>query len=128
MTYILKENSEEIRNKIKEAGIELCGCTEFKDACWLDYTPSVSESVHGVGYYDDGELGINSQEEMLDYFVEDCRFPVWCKDVDEFIDKILHTKGIMGYVARSKDGCLTFFSHMPERDIEEGEWLVPGGA
>jgi len=87
MTIVLKQNSPEIRQKIEDAGIELCICTKFKDACWLDYHPGITKSVHGVGYYGEDSF-TNSQQEELDRFVQEATDPVWCKDVDEFIDKI----------------------------------------
>ena len=87
MTIILKENNAEIRKKIADAGIDVCLCAGFKDSCWLDFHPDVTESVHGVGYYDK-ETCTKSQEEALALFVAECEDPVYCKDVDEFIECI----------------------------------------
>lgn len=91
MTYILKNNSEEIRTQIEKAGINICPCAKFSDACWLDYVTSVSDRVHGVGYGSE-ELGLHSQEEVLNFFVSGCKNPYYCKDVDEFIAKIQESK------------------------------------
>lgn len=87
MTYYLRDNSETIRQKIKTAGIHVCICAEFKDACWLDYSTVVGNGVHGVGYYGD-EVGTSSQQEQLDLFLSEAHDLVECKDVDEFIEKI----------------------------------------
>ena len=87
MTIILKENSEAIRERIKEAGIKVCICARFVDACWLDYNPGITDLVHGVGYYGE-DVGTSSQEEECARFLAECREPVFCADVDEFIEKI----------------------------------------
>lgn len=129
MEIILKENSEEIRQKLIDAGLDVCACAYFKNSCWLDCHPGISDRIHGVGYFDGDELGIKSQEDELKRYVSELRQPVWCKDVDEFIDRVKHTYGIWGgYVVRNKDGELVFFSRKPERDEESGCWLVYGGA
>ena len=85
--FILKENTEEIREKIKAAGIHVCGCAWFKDARWLHYSTELIKSVHGVGYYGD-EAGTKSQEEELKSFLSEVQNPIFCADVDEFIGKI----------------------------------------
>lgn len=87
MTIILKENSEEIRMKIADAGIDVCRCASFIDACWLDYSPGVTDSVHGVGYYG-LEMGTKSREEECARFLAECKEPVFCDGVDEFIETI----------------------------------------
>ena len=87
MTIILKENSEEIRERIKEAGIKVCVCARFKDACWLDYNPSITDSVHGVGTYGE-EVETYSQEEECARFLSECIEPVFCEGVDDFIERI----------------------------------------
>jgi CobQ-like glutamine amidotransferase family enzyme len=86
-TFVLKDNSEEIRKKIKDAGICVCVCASFEKACWLDYHTSIANGVHGVGYHDDVD-GVTSQEEELARFVSECKNMVVCKDVDEFINSI----------------------------------------
>lgn len=82
---VLKDNSPEIRDKIRTSGIEVCRCAYFKDSVWLDY--SGVNGVHGVGYYDE-EVGTKSVQDELDRFVNDNKDIVYCKNVDEFIDKI----------------------------------------
>lgn len=87
MTLILKENSKEIREKIAEAGIKLCICASFVDSCWLDYSPGVTDEVHGIGYYGE-EVGTCSQEDACARFLLYCKEPVFCDGVDEFIKTI----------------------------------------
>ena len=89
MTLILKDNSPEIRRKIREAGISVCICAEFADSCWLDYHTNLGApyDVHGVGYYSE-DVGFKSQKDALDFFLFECKDPYFCKDVDEFIQKI----------------------------------------
>lgn len=83
-TFILKENSEEIRRRIVQNGIHICACTTFKNAVWLDYSTVVANCVHGIGYFGE-EVGTRSVEEELARFLAECRNPIFCKDVDEFI-------------------------------------------
>lgn len=87
-TILLKENSSKIRNKIKNAGIHVCVCASFTNACWLDYHTSIANGVHGVGYWND-DRGIHSQEEELARFLREANNIVVCQDVDEFIERIL---------------------------------------
>lgn len=51
-SYYLADNSPEIRQELKDVGMELCRCCEFKDAIWLHYNEDLN-SIHGVGYDDD---------------------------------------------------------------------------
>lgn len=88
-TLILKHNSEDIRNKIKQAGIDVCTCSEYKESVWLDY--SGINSVHGIGYSDE-TVGNLSIEQELKRFMAECKEPVFCKNVDEFIIKIKEYK------------------------------------
>lgn len=83
-TFILKNNSEEIRKKITDAGISVCFCASFVDADWLDYSTAVGNGVHGVGYPYEGM----TKEETLALYKHEVKNPVWCKDVDEFINII----------------------------------------
>lgn len=91
---LLKQNSPEIRRKIKEAGISVCICTEFKDTIWLDYNVDMNATyeVHGLGYHEDNETrqGIISltEYEWKKYGTE----VIECKDVEEFITKIKENK------------------------------------
>lgn len=85
MTLVLKDNSPEIREKIRQAGIDVCSCAEHKDSVWLDFMNI--NGVHGVGYSDetDGNLTV---EQALARFQVDVKDIVYCKDVNEFITKI----------------------------------------
>lgn len=87
---VLKDNSPEIRDKIKTSGIMVCQCAEFKDSVWLDY--SGVNGVHGVGYYDE-EIGTKSVQEELDRFVAENKNIIFCQDVDDFIFRIKHKNG-----------------------------------
>ena len=84
MTIILKDNNVEIRRKIVDAGIKLCPCAEFVDSDWLDYNPGITEFVHGVGSPYEGM----TKEDTRAQFLFELKDPVWCENVDEFIDKI----------------------------------------
>ena len=52
---VLKQNSPEIRLKIKDAGISVCICCEFLKSVWLDCYPEgkCTFDVHGIGYSDE---------------------------------------------------------------------------
>jgi hypothetical protein len=88
---LLRQNSQEIRDAIKASGIDVCICANFVDSVWLDYYPTIG-SVHGIGYpYE----GMTSEQTLS--FIEyewgqyDTKV-IECKDVQEFIDKILKNK------------------------------------
>lgn len=84
-TFVLKENNEVIRQAILRAGIKVCICARFNNACWLDYNVGITDSVHGIGYAtEDSE----DQATVLDFFVSENPNAVYCSDVDEFIAKI----------------------------------------
>lgn len=83
-TFILKENNKEIRKRIVDAGIHVCICAEFKDADWLDYSTVVGNGVHGVGYPFEGM----TKESTMGLYLHEVKNPVWCSDVDEFINHI----------------------------------------
>lgn len=85
--FILKENTEEIREKIKAAGIHVCGCAWFKDACWLHYSTELIKSVHGVGYFIEKDQ-VNGQKEELKSFLSKVQNPIFCVDVGDFIAHI----------------------------------------
>lgn len=57
----ITNNSPEIRIKLQEAGFNICPCASFKDSIWLDYDPNFSSPnhIHGEGYADEGDLGLN---------------------------------------------------------------------
>ena len=87
-TFILKNNSEEIRKKITDAGISVCFCASFVDADWLDYSTAVGNGVHGVGYPYEGM----TKEETLALYQHEVKNPIWCNDVEEFIKLIKEFK------------------------------------
>lgn len=94
-TFILKENSEAIRRKIAETGISVCQCASFAGADWLDYHTSISNGVHGNGYPYEGM----TKEETRALFLHEVRNPVWCENVEEFIEKIkAHEAWVKGYL------------------------------
>ena len=84
---LLKQNSLDIRQAIKDSGIDVCICAEFKDSIWLDYYPNVG-SVHGVGFYDEN----TTQAKVLAFveyeWKENNTTVIECKDVQEFINEI----------------------------------------
>ena len=80
-TFILKDNSEEIRKKIFDEGISVCHCSSFVDADWLEYSTVVANGVHGNGYPFEGM----TKEETRAMFLYETKNPIFCKDVDEFI-------------------------------------------
>lgn len=86
--FILKENTDAIRQKIRDAGIHVCICAGFQPEeggeVWLNYHTRVANGVHGVGY-GSGEM---TGKEYLALFLYEVRNPVYAKDVDEFISLI----------------------------------------
>jgi hypothetical protein len=84
MTLVFNKNSEEIRKKIEDAGIKLCQCASFVDACWLDYNHGVTDSVHGVGYPYENE----SQAEALARFLYEIKEAHVYSDVEKFIKAV----------------------------------------
>ena len=53
----IKQNSEEIRKKLKDAGFSVCVCAVFPESVWLDHYPDsdMPYKIHGVGYTDPAE-------------------------------------------------------------------------
>lgn len=90
-TLILKENSPQIRELIKQHGIDVCSCCESKGSLWLNYNNGVTKSVHGVGYPDEWE-NLTPQQEILRY-LEEVEDPIFCIDVNDFIVNILRQQG-----------------------------------
>lgn len=88
VALVLKQNTPEIREKIKQAGIEVCECAEFKDSVWLNYTGVTPNKIHGVGYFDE-EVGTKSVQDELDRFVAEKKGQIWeFFNVDAFIEMI----------------------------------------
>lgn len=54
----IKQNSPEIRKKLRKAGFSICICASFEDSVWLDYSPDskMFYDIHGEGYCDPGSL------------------------------------------------------------------------
>lgn len=90
MVLVLKENSEAIRKKITDAGITVCACASFEGARWLDFYPYLEtyREVHGIGYGDETMDG----DTDIAMFLHDNPDACFCKDVDEFINKIKEYK------------------------------------
>ena len=84
-TFILKDNSSEIRKKIRDAGIRVCVCASFDSSRWLNYSTRVANGVHGVGGSDDFNEPVDV---VLARFVFECNNPVYCENVDDFIRHI----------------------------------------
>lgn len=85
-TLVLKENSPKIRATLALYNIECCTCCNFNGAVWLNYKDDITHIVHGKGYTDD--LFPSTQQEELDRFVAETKDIYYCKDVNEFIEKI----------------------------------------
>lgn len=53
----IKQNSPEIREKLKQAGFTVCAYANFADSVWLDYHPDDKffRDIHGEGYADEGD-------------------------------------------------------------------------
>lgn len=80
MVVFIKQNSPEIRKKLKKAGFSVCHCTSFTDSIWLDYHPDSKDlyrDIHGVGYTDESEG-------MLDKTPEE-RIEAWLS-IDNYFD------------------------------------------
>ena len=84
---LLKQNSPEIRQKIRDAGLDLCHCAEFVDSDWLDFYPSVG-SVHGSGYPFEGMTKEETRSLIKHEWKEHNFDVIDCKDVEEFIQKV----------------------------------------
>ena len=98
-TFILKENSEAIRKKIADAGIHVCPCSKFDDSDWLDYSTAVGNGVHGNGYPFEGM----TKEQTRALFLHEVKNPIWCENVDDFIEKIkAHEAWVNGYLPEIK--------------------------
>ena len=86
-TFVLKQNSAEIRKKIEDEGIPVCICASFEESCWLDFSTRVNNGVHGVGYWGE-DVDTHSQEEALARFTIEASNLVVCDSVEEFIKNI----------------------------------------
>ena len=64
----IRKNTQELRDELERLGYDLCQCTRFGDAVWLD--SYASGTIHGVGYYDDC-FPFNSVGECIEFFLKD---------------------------------------------------------
>ena len=88
----IKDNSKEIRKKLKEAGFSICVCATFEDSVWLDYYPEEKFpfDIHGSGYADkdDPDYNLSPLERIKErlgldwYYSEDREF---YDTVEEFL-------------------------------------------
>jgi hypothetical protein len=89
----ITNNSEKIRNKLKESGFSICDCAYFPDSVWLDYHPDencFTFDIHGEGYCDEGDWEekysplkrIQMRLKESDYYSEEREF---YSTVEEFL-------------------------------------------
>lgn len=82
---VLKTVSPQILDKLRESGLTVCICCEFKGTAWLVFRPGLPFDVHGIGY-DFEEMGLFGTEAETPNYV-DCG-----TDVDKFINTCLQFK------------------------------------
>ena len=83
---VLKTVSPQILDKLRESGLTVCICCEFKGTAWLVFRPGLPFDVHGEGY-DFEELGLIGTEANLRYFEKVTPNYIDCEtDVDKFIN------------------------------------------
>lgn len=90
----IKDNSPEIRKKLKEAGYSVCICASFEDSIWLDCHPEDKYpfDIHGTGYTDPGDWDekytplerIKMRLEAEDWYSDEREF---YDTVEEFLEK-----------------------------------------
>lgn len=89
---VLKTVSPQILDKLRESGLTVCICCEFKGTAWLVFRPGLPFDVHGEGY-DFEELGLIGTEANLRYFEKVTPNYIDCEtDVDKFINTCLQFK------------------------------------
>ena len=85
----IRKNTQELRDKLEKIGFEICPCTKFENAVWLDICVS-NKSIHGVGYFDEGEMPyIKSQKAALDFFLYENEKSNYAEDCEEDEEKFL---------------------------------------
>lgn len=85
---VLKTVSPQILDKLRESGLTVCICCEFKGTAWLVFRPGLPFDVHGEGY-DFEELGLIGTEANLRYFEKVTPNYIDCEtDVDKFINTV----------------------------------------
>ena len=83
----IRQNSPEVREKLREAGFNLCICTEFSDSVWLDYHPDgekLQYDIHGLGYTDDSLKELQPLERIKRWLTWDG----WFCEEREFFDTV----------------------------------------
>ena len=91
---VLKQNSPEIRQKIKDADISVCICAEFEKSVWLNCYPEEKTTfyVHGIGFSDEDW----PVEQALAFVEHDWKQHntevIECSSVEEFITKIKESR------------------------------------
>jgi hypothetical protein len=87
---LLKKNSPEIRQRIKDSGISVCPCAGFNGSIWLIHHIGLDAyfDVHGVGYSDETISG----EDHLALFLHETKYIIECRSVEEFIQEIKNSK------------------------------------
>lgn len=89
---VLKTVSPQILDKLRESGLTVCICCEFKGTAWLVFRPGLPFDVHGIGY-DFEEMGLFGTEAVLKHFEAETPNYVDCgTDVDKFINTCLQFK------------------------------------
>ena len=89
---VLKTVSPQILDKLRESGLTVCICCEFKGTAWLVFRPGLPFDVHGIGY-DFEEMGLFGTEAVLKHFEAETPNYVDCgTDVDKFIYTCLQLK------------------------------------
>ncbi len=86
-TIYIKSNTTELRDILRNEGIDVCPCTEFEGWDWLDYHLSVG-SVHGIPPYEtDPILQVECGDRAI-FLAELTSEDVCCESEDEFVELI----------------------------------------
>lgn len=95
MKCFLRANSTEIRQRLKDSGIEACICTTFNNAEWLSYSEcGKSLEVHGIYPGNDKEEWgteriFGNKDNFKEVFLSNNRDYMDCgEDIDLFIKAI----------------------------------------
>jgi len=83
----IKQNSPEIRAKLREVGFRVCPCAEFEDSVWLDHHPyldKLKNDIHGVGCTD----GSLSELPPLERIQRWLTWDGWFSEEKEFFDTV----------------------------------------
>ena len=96
MVVFIKQNSQEVRDKLEKAGFTLCACTEFEGTVWLEYYPDKEKGIvydiHGAGYTDETDpdylRAMNPEDRIKEWLTWDNFYPAERKfydTCDEFL-------------------------------------------